>query len=67
MVGDGRRLSVEGSVAKVVRGEQSETQSRASAGSTCLSVVKVPPDCVAHIPLLLGGHPVFALNVEVFY
>jgi hypothetical protein len=26
------------------------SQSRASAGSTCLSVAKVPPDYAAHIP-----------------
>jgi hypothetical protein len=34
------------------------SQSRASAGRTCLSVAKVPPDYVVYIPPILGGRPV---------
>ncbi len=34
------------------------SQSRVSVGSTCLSVTKVPPDYVEHIPPILSGHPV---------
>jgi hypothetical protein len=30
------------------------SQSRASAGSTCLSVTKVPPDYTTYIPPILG-------------
>jgi hypothetical protein len=30
---------------------------RVRVGSTCLSVAKVEPDCAAHIPPILGGHP----------
>jgi len=43
------------------------SQSRASAGSTCLSVAKVPPDYAAHIPPILGGHPVTASAAKPFF
>jgi hypothetical protein len=43
------------------------SQSRASAGSTCLSVVKVPPDYAAYIPPILGGHPVTASAAKPFF
>jgi hypothetical protein len=43
------------------------SQSRASAGRTCLSVVKVPPDYAAHIPPILGGHPVTASAAKPFF
>ena len=43
------------------------SQSRASAGSTCLSVPKVPPDYAAHIPPILGGHPVTASAAKPFF
>jgi hypothetical protein len=43
------------------------SQSRASAGSTCLSVANVPPDYAAHIPPILGGHPVTASAAKPFF
>jgi hypothetical protein len=42
------------------------SRSSASPGSTCLSVVKVPPDCAEHISPSLGGHPVTASRGEAF-
>jgi len=43
------------------------SQRRASAGSTCLSVAKVPPDYVEHIPPILGDHLVTAWCGETFF
>jgi hypothetical protein len=43
------------------------SQSRVSAGSTCLSVAKVPPDYAAYIPPILGGHPVTASVAKPFF
>jgi hypothetical protein len=43
------------------------SQSRASAGSTCLSVAKVPPDYAVYIPPILGGHPETASRGEAFF
>ncbi len=40
---------------------------RASAGSTCLSVGKVPPDYAVHIPPMLSGHPVAASAAKPFF
>jgi hypothetical protein len=42
------------------------SRSGASPGSTSLSVTKVPPDCAAHIPPSLGGHPVTVSLGEAF-
>jgi hypothetical protein len=42
-------------------------QSRASVGSTCLSVAKVPPDYAVYIPPILGGHPVTVSPVKPFF
>ena len=47
-------------------GEES-SQSRASAGSICLSVAKVPPDYATYIPPILGGHPVTASAAKPFF
>jgi hypothetical protein len=43
------------------------SHSRASAGSTCLSVAKVPPDYATHIPPMLSGHPVVASPAKPFF
>jgi hypothetical protein len=43
------------------------SQSRVSAGSTCLSVTKVPPDYAAHIPPILGGHPLTVSPAKPFF
>jgi hypothetical protein len=50
------------------RGKFAVENSRRSAspGSTCLWVVKVPPDCAAHISPSLGGHPVTVSRGEAF-
>jgi hypothetical protein len=42
-------------------------QSRDSAGSTCLSVAKVPLDYAAYIPPILGDHPVTASAAKPFF
>jgi hypothetical protein len=42
-------------------------QSRVIVGSTCLSVTKVPPDYAAHIPPILGGHPVTSSRGKTFF
>jgi hypothetical protein len=43
------------------------SQNRVSVGNTCLSVTKVPPDYVVHIPPILGVHPVTASRGETFF
>ncbi len=43
------------------------SQSRVSAGSTCLSVAKVPPDYAAYIPPILGGDPVTVSAAKPFF
>ena len=43
------------------------TQIRVRTGSTCLSVGKVPTDYAAHIPPILGGHPVTVSSGETFF
>jgi hypothetical protein len=48
------------------RGAES-SQSRTSAGSTCLSVGTVPPDYVEYIPPILGGHPETTSAVKPFF
>ncbi len=43
------------------------SQRRVSAGSTCLSVTKVPPDYAEYIPPILGDHPVTASVAKPFF
>jgi hypothetical protein len=43
------------------------SQNRASAGSTCLSVTKVPPDYATYIPQILGGDPMVASPAKPFF
>ncbi len=43
------------------------SRSRASAGSTCLSVSKVPPEHGEYIPPTLGGHAVTASRGDSFF